>query len=153
MVEQAVEAAPSVERDTPLLVRLLSLGYGLVVVLGLAGYVALDSFTRDDALAAAGAPGADRGRPRVSQGQAQALTLPDQASVFLVCDAARAGELNTAVARAGLDAVVLVDGDPSRTEARHVLASMQARGLVAVIVYDDCLSPPPVEELLRIVKP
>jgi hypothetical protein len=152
MVEQAVVRAPSTKSEPPLPVRLLSLGYGLLIVLGLAGYVAFDYMT-NDAPAEARASRVDRRQPRAAQPPAYAVGLPDQASVFLICDPARASELNLALARTGVDAVVLVDGDPSRTEARHVLAGMQARGLVAVIVYDDCLSPPPVEELLRVIKP
>jgi hypothetical protein len=76
-----------------------------------------------------------------------------RASVYLVCDAPRAAELNTALARANVNAVVLIDGDPSRLEARHVLADMQARGLVTLIVYDDCANPPPVDNLVKLIAP
>jgi hypothetical protein len=137
----------------PRLWRLLTATYGLLFILSLAGYVTYDSLATPDDRSSVAVAAAVQARSTASRVPPKMVAPMSSASVYLVCDAPRAAELNMALERANVYAVVLVDGDTSRFEARHVLADMQARGLVMLLVYEDCENPPPVENLVRVLAP
>ena len=154
MLEQAIGTpAGGFGAALPRLWRLLSATYGLLFVLSLACYVTYDSVVTPNDRPSSAAAVAAQARPSSGRVPPNMVFPVSGASVFLVCDVPRAAELNLALARANVHAVVLVDGDPSRFEARHVLSDMQARGLVTLIVYDDCDHPPPVDNLVRLLAP
>ena len=133
--------------------RLLSATYGLLFILSLAGYVTYDSVSTPNDRSSVAVAAAAQARSTANRVPPSMVAPMSSASVYLVCDVPRAAELTLALERANVYAVVLVDGDTSRFEARHVLADMQARGLVTLLIYDDCEHPPPVDNLVRLLAP